>query len=107
MDQESYEAELATADRNLSLGHMMRSHGIIQDRAEDVVAGDGCRVDEPDVLETVSADAGPVVEARVCIAGGVEGRDADTDRDRVSAGVSADTVGGSGCRRSETEGERD
>ena len=39
VDQESYEAERAPADRNLSLGHMMRSHGIIQDRAEDVVAG--------------------------------------------------------------------
>lgn len=39
IDFASYEAELATADRNLSLGHMLRSHGIIQDRAEDVVAG--------------------------------------------------------------------
>ena len=39
IDEESYEAELATADRNLSLGHMLRSHGIIQDPAEQVVAG--------------------------------------------------------------------
>ena len=39
IDRESYEAEMDTADRNLALGHMLRSHGIIHDRAEDVVAG--------------------------------------------------------------------
>lgn len=39
IDRETFESEMATSDRNLSLAHMLRSHGIIQDRAEDVVAG--------------------------------------------------------------------
>ncbi|MDO5633944.1 MAG: glutaminase A [Micrococcus sp.] len=39
IDRDSYEAEMGTADRNLALGHMLRSHGIIHDRVEDVVAG--------------------------------------------------------------------
>lgn len=39
VDERTFESEMATADRNLALGHMLRSHGILQDQAEDVVAG--------------------------------------------------------------------
>ncbi|TFI48477.1 glutaminase A, partial [Micrococcus endophyticus] len=39
VDERTFESEMANADRNLALGHMLRSHGILQDRAEDVVAG--------------------------------------------------------------------
>lgn len=39
IDHPTYESEMATADRNLALAHMLRSHGILHDRAEDVVAG--------------------------------------------------------------------
>ena len=31
VDRETYESEMAVSDRNLSLGHMLRSYGVLQD----------------------------------------------------------------------------
>lgn len=39
IDERVTGSELATADRNLALAHMLRSYGIIADTAEDAVAG--------------------------------------------------------------------
>lgn len=39
IDETIRESELATADRNLSIAHMLRSYGIIDDDPHDVVAG--------------------------------------------------------------------
>lgn len=39
VDRETYESEMAVSDRNLSLGHMLRSYGVLQDSAEEIVAG--------------------------------------------------------------------
>ncbi len=39
VDWETYESEMAVSDRNLSLGHMLRSYGVLQDSAEEIVAG--------------------------------------------------------------------
>lgn len=39
IDHATFESEMAASDRNLALGHMLRSHGILHDRAEDIVAG--------------------------------------------------------------------
>lgn len=39
VDWATYESEMGASDRNLALAHMPRSHGILHDRAEDVVAG--------------------------------------------------------------------
>lgn len=39
IDHATFESEMGAADRNLALAHMLRSHGILHDRAEDIVAG--------------------------------------------------------------------
>ena len=39
VDRTTYESEMGASDRNFALAHMLRSHGILHDRAEDVVAG--------------------------------------------------------------------
>ena len=39
IDHATFESEMICADRNLALAHMLRSHGILHDRAEDIVAG--------------------------------------------------------------------
>ena len=39
VDWETYESEMAVSDRNLSLAHMLRSYGVLQDSAEEIVAG--------------------------------------------------------------------
>lgn len=38
VDEGVWSSELETADRNLAIGHLLRSHGIITDTAEDVVS---------------------------------------------------------------------
>lgn len=37
VDEEVWHSEMETSDRNLAIGHMLRSHGIITDSAEEVV----------------------------------------------------------------------
>ena len=39
VDHATFESEMGVADRNLALAHMLRSHDILHDRAEDIVAG--------------------------------------------------------------------
>lgn len=38
VDEEVWSSELEASDRNLAIAHMLRSHGIISDRAEEVVS---------------------------------------------------------------------
>lgn len=37
VDEDVWRSEMETSDRNLAIGHLLRSHGIITDSAEDVV----------------------------------------------------------------------
>lgn len=39
VDEQVYSSEMETADRNFAIAHMLRSHGIVTDVAETVVAG--------------------------------------------------------------------
>lgn len=39
VDEDTYRSEMATADRNFAIAHMLRSRGTVTDRAETVVAG--------------------------------------------------------------------
>ena len=38
VDEEVWESEVRSSDRNLAIAHLLRSHGIIEDSAEDVVS---------------------------------------------------------------------
>ncbi len=50
VDRSVAESEMATADRNLALAHLLRNYGVIEDEAHDVVAG---YVDQCSILVTV------------------------------------------------------
>lgn len=39
IDQEIFDSEMNTADRNLAIAHMLRSYGVLNDEPHDVVAG--------------------------------------------------------------------
>lgn len=73
VDQEVYETEIRGAERNLAIAHMLRSYGVVEEDAHDVVAGYTAQcavrvtVRDLSVMGSVLANAGvhPVSGERV------------------------------------------